>query len=361
MNYRVLVGLSFALALLATAFAGQAFSGLPQDFGSAPSTINVLPRDGSPELRGGERDRAPVQGTFWVHGGPLIDGESRPPGITTDETEVPPQNDAIVIDGSRISISSGCQPVEAKFKTSKKGTRVSAKWPICGIAHHLHFDAVIDAETGGTMTGSLKGQMQKTDKHFFTVFVATTATGDALRIGTYNVQFLPGGFGNDGSPCGFSGSDDTTRPHKIAERIKKSGYDIIALNEVFDEDSRGTFLAELMGTYPHYVAYLTDSTVTTEDSGLMLFSRFPFEPLPDTTFQVHSGDCWASDCNKVAFYEYGRADGDDARSEKGVGFVRIRNPQTNRIYNVLFTHMQASYPGDDDEADAHEHFNTRGH
>lgn len=335
---------------------------VPRELTAAQMTISVLPGDGSPELRGGERDPAPIQGTFWVHGGPVLGRESRPPGMITDEREVPPQNDAIVIDGSRISINSGCPPVAAKFKTSKEGMRVSARWPECGnVARNLHLDAVIDAETGGTMIGSVKGLMQtEIVKDFVTGFIATTATGDALRIGTYNVQFLPGGFGNDGSPCGFSGPDDETRPVRIAERIKKSGYDIIALNEVFDEESRGTFLLELMGTYPHYVAYLTDITVTNEDSDLMLFSRFPFEPLPYTAFQVPSGNCWAIDCSKVAFYVYAWADGDDAMSDKGVGFVRIRNPQTNRIYNVLFTHMQVSYPGEDGETDAYEHFNTRG-
>lgn len=166
---------------------------------------------------------------------------------------------------------------------------------------------------------------------------------DSLRMGTFNVQFLPGS------------DDDTTRSKRIADRIKAGRYDIIALNEVFDEEARDTFVAELSGTYPNYVAYIGDPAVGAEDSGLMLFSRYEFEPLPvpthlhDPSYLVarNAGADWKD----VAFIEYDADIFPDNWAGKGAAFVRINNPHTNRIINVAFTHMQASYPQDEDDCD----------
>lgn len=165
--------------------------------------------------------------------------------------------------------------------------------------------------------------------------------GDSLRIGTFNVQFLPGS------------SDDETRSAKIADRILASSYDIIALNEVFDEDAREVFVAKLKGTFPHFVEYLGDDAVGSEDSGLMLFSRYPFEPLVKQTHLAEPDDVDAqsggADWKQVAFIEYDADVFPDNWAAKGVGLVRIRNPFTQRIYNVAFTHMQASYPEDEED------------
>lgn len=167
--------------------------------------------------------------------------------------------------------------------------------------------------------------------------------GDSLRIGTFNVQFLPGS------------DDDETRSATIANRILASTYDIIALNEVFDEEARETFVSKLKGTFPHYVEYLGDDAVGSEDSGLMLFSRYPFEPLERETHLAEADDVDASnagtDWKQVAFIEYDADVFPDNWAAKGVGLVRIRNPFTNRVYNVAFTHMQASYPEDEEDLD----------
>ena len=165
---------------------------------------------------------------------------------------------------------------------------------------------------------------------------------DSLRIGTFNAQFIPSTF--NGMPPG----DDVARPKQIAARILAGGYDIIALNEVFDEDSRKVFVRELRGAYPHYVAYLGDDAVASEDSGLMLFSRFPFVGLPLKTHIAEPDDLKAqnggSDWKDVAFIEYDASSDSDDMSAKGAAMVRIQNPHTQRIYNIVFTHMQASYP-----------------
>lgn len=167
--------------------------------------------------------------------------------------------------------------------------------------------------------------------------------GESVRMGTFNVQFLPD------SP------DDKTRSKAIADRIKAGQYDVIALNEVFDEEARETFIAELKGTYPSYVGYIGDAAVGAQDSGLMLFSRFPFEPLPDGRYRhdpaylqaVNSGSDWKD----VAFIEYDEDSFPDNWAGKGVAFVRLKNPRTGRIYNIAFSHLQASYPEKEEDAE----------
>jgi hypothetical protein len=170
----------------------------------------------------------------------------------------------------------------------------------------------------------------------------TPQASESLRVMTFNVQFLPPGLTG-------SGGDDVARPPRIVSRIVAGGYDFFVLNEVFDEDSRDLFVLLLASRYPHYVAYIGDDAVGSEDSGLMLFSRFPFEPLPVKTHRADPGNLVAHNGSvapwkEVAFIEYEAHSFPDNWAAKGVAFVRIRNPGTGRIYNVAFTHMQASYP-----------------
>lgn len=171
----------------------------------------------------------------------------------------------------------------------------------------------------------------------------TGCLAESVRVGTFNVQFLPGS------------DDDTTRSKRIADRIKAGQYDIIALNEVFDEEARDTLIAELKGTFPNYVAYIGDPAVGAQDSGLMLFSRFPFEPLPEGKHRqdpdylkaVNNGSDWKD----VAFIEYDEDTFPDNWAAKGAAFVRLKNPRTGRIYNIAFSHLQASYPEDEDDSE----------
>ena len=170
-------------------------------------------------------------------------------------------------------------------------------------------------------------------------------TGDSLRIGTYNTQFL--GFGSRFGCC----DDMPTRARRIAERIRATGFDIVSLCEAFTEDAKSTFIEELSNTYPHYVHFLSsrDGPVF-QDSGLMLFSRHPFVELPPAAalFQsgvrraVSAGMPWPS----VAWTRFdschgARDHGSDCLAQKGVGLVRVQNTNTGRIYNVAFTHLDA--------------------
>ncbi|MCA9772569.1 MAG: endonuclease/exonuclease/phosphatase family protein, partial [Myxococcales bacterium] len=130
-------------------------------------------------------------------------------------------------------------------------------------------------------------------------------------------------------------------------------YDVIVLNEVFDEEARDDFVRKLRRKYPAYVAYLGDDAVGTEDSGLMLFSRFPFQHLPQTSHRAEADDVEArnfgANWKDVAFIEYDHDVFPDNWAAKGCGFARIKNSDSKRVYNVAFTHMQASYPEDEDD------------
>jgi hypothetical protein len=185
--------------------------------------------------------------------------------------------------------------------------------------------------------------------------------GGGLRMATFNAQFLP---------SKFNAGTLEENGERLVERILAADYDFIALNEVFDEDLREILTSGLKGRYPHYVEYLDGDDL--EDSGLALYSKFAFDPLPDPQFRTTPPDCRASgptvqadpasgvpyeydaDCDNVAFLEYDDCHDHDCKAGKGVALVRLHHPLTDQSINVMFTHMQASYiPANhpDEEAD----------
>ncbi len=186
----------------------------------------------------------------------------------------------------------------------------------------------------------------------------------------------------------------------IATEILAGDYDIIAFNEVFGEDARKILVDRLSGKYPHFVSKIDEELLAgeilidtslmeggtfevdgdflkikdllggslhtfkvktaapgqtpgtflvklnAEDSGLMIFSRFPFIDLPNNAFKWDSGELDGT-TDQVAFTRFSSFADSDALAAKGAGLVRIQNPVNNTIYNVVFTHTQADYPPDD--------------
>jgi hypothetical protein len=124
----------------------------------------------------------------------------------------------------------------------------------------------------------------------------------------------------------------------FAERILRQNDEVMIFNEVFDESAKDVLVNLLSPTFPHYVRVFKDSPGL-EDSGLMLFSRYPFASLPNTTYQSPVD----ATTDQVAFIPYSECEDDDCLSDKGIGLVRIENPYTGMVYTVTFTHMQADY------------------
>jgi len=134
------------------------------------------------------------------------------------------------------------------------------------------------------------------------------------------------------------------RAKDIVKYIKEHpDVDILALNEVFLEDARSYFVSQLKGDFPYYVERVVGGTPCTEDSGLMLFSRFPFMSLPPS--MMPGGDFLAEAMGipwpSVAFTEFEDCNCEDCLAEKAAAYVRIQNPNSGDIYHVVWTHMQA--------------------
>lgn len=192
-----------------------------------------------------------------------------------------------------------------------------------------------------------------------------------LRLLTYNVQCRPL----------VDAVDNETRADEIARRIVASpaDFDIVCLNEVFDEDARTKFIDGLKGKYPHHIARiggdraftssLTDTdgagfvtaaialqalsfglvgaAARSQDSGLMLFSKFAFDMMPNPE------DAGQPAVPAVKWQPYIKATGDDALSDKGALAVRLRLDGGDRFV-IGLTHMQASDKDDETHADIRE-------
>lgn len=209
--------------------------------------------------------------------------------------------------------------------------------------------------------------------------------GESIRVATYNA-FLLSPFFKCFNPnfvdCLLQINGETEKwANHLADTIlaDPDRFDIIAINEAWDEDAKSILVRRLRPTFPNFVRKIDadliqirgqslediltgqpKAVVTAifngapvgkingEDSGLMLFAkpRFRFLPLPDDTFKwgdVSSQTLEAS-TDEVAFTLFEDCGSDDCFSGKGAALVRLQDIQSERIWNVVFTHMQADYP-----------------
>ena len=185
-----------------------------------------------------------------------------------------------------------------------------------------------------------------------------------VTVATYNVQQIPEPHDHNGHYFDENGDplSDSDRAHLIAANIKDALPDIIALNEVFDEDSRDIFISELGGVYGFHVDKI--GAGDPEDSGLMLFSRFPFEKMEfsgghtygcgdaQITMNANILDCTKEFLGFVEFqcdgsYSWDIANQPDCVSDKGAGIVKIGLPSGESLF-VVFSHFVSTY-GDDSE------------
>lgn len=118
---------------------------------------------------------------------------------------------------------------------------------------------------------------------------------------------------------------DTERARKIALQIIEEGPHIVCLQEVFDDEARAAIADGLKDEYPYYVsrAGFKAACGLGEDSGLMIFSKFPIEKVKFVLF--YNCVCGLSD--SVASKGAVRAD------------IRI----DGKIVRVINTHLYASY------------------
>lgn len=191
-----------------------------------------------------------------------------------------------------------------------------------------------------------------------------------LRIGTFNTQLdsLLFEIGKDWQkflmdPKGVATKHTakvTNKAEQIADRILFSGYDydVIALIEVFSEDARSVLLSKLSSAYPYRIEKLPkivaplppgilgavgeflgdalgivldmlgiDLPDIGEDSGLMLFSRYP---IVKTSFREFTFPSTEAAILAIP----------DSLAAKGAAYARIFNPITKDTFNLVLTHLQ---------------------
>ena len=218
---------------------------------------------------------------------------------------------------------------------------------------------------------------------------------DSTRILTYNVQCRSWGME---ALADTSFIDPTTtaedRARAIADNILASAhdYDIVCLNEVFDEDARDIFVASLRGRYPYAVtkadylnlgvmwaglpplpinpaaAALTVTGIAFlsgwadlgapkfEDSGVMIFSRWPFEARPLTDTIIGLLDPFAVSqltpigLPVVDFLPFEDSTANDKWAAKGLVHARFVRPD-GRTVDVFATHTQADEHAVSEEKD----------
>ena len=201
-----------------------------------------------------------------------------------------------------------------------------------------------------------------------------------LRILTYNTQLRSWMMELNGFPPNIPPSYTApTRAKLIAANILASAhdYDVVCLNEVFDEESRDILSGELRGAYPYQVtkadlmytrlarpgivndlenkafdlAFEPLLNVASlfalkfEDSGLFLASRFPFGtvPLTQPIIDVLGADAaqeFPDGLMQVSFMTYADTAGGDGRASKGVLWARLLQ-QANQPMDIFMSHTQA--------------------
>ena len=199
-----------------------------------------------------------------------------------------------------------------------------------------------------------------------------------LRVLTYNVQFRSWGMelGAQGSLTPYTSVEE--RAKQICERIltRPEPWDVLCFYEVFDEDGRDVLERKLRTTYPHYVrkadaddrgagvlevlggiaitlggavwglglgllGAVTLLSSRWEDSGLMLFSKFPFKgiPIPDSLVQF-AGIPRGTTIPNVAYVPYEDAADNDTGAAKGVVYAELQLPD-ELTFHLMISHTQA--------------------
>lgn len=188
-------------------------------------------------------------------------------------------------------------------------------------------------------------------------------TGPSLRLMTYNASFqaepLPDFWNDPNEPYLMS---DDNRAVRMRTLIEAEDPDVIVLNEINKDEVKDKLALELHWTWRHYVKNVDDFFSPYNDSGLMLFSKWPLVPLSKLHItQDPPGEGWgyadtfvngqwvesSSVITRTNVLIYEDAFSPDNKSEKGVVAARIINEcDGDRPFNVVFSHTQATYPDD---------------
>lgn len=141
----------------------------------------------------------------------------------------------------------------------------------------------------------------------FPILASDLTDENVLNVLSYNIYMLT-------PPIALT--DQGTRANYIHQHVHD--YDVLIINEAFDNDARAVLTANLVAEYPYYTD-VVDESGSLEDGGVILYSRWPIE---------YSEDIVYTDC-----------DGDDCLAAKGAMYARIN--KLGKTYHVFGTHTQA--------------------
>ena len=130
---------------------------------------------------------------------------------------------------------------------------------------------------------------------------------NTLNVLSYNIFML--------TPP-ISLSNQGTRANHIHHHV--DGYDVLIINEAFDNSARDILTNNLSAEYPYYTDVINESG-SVEDGGVLIYSHWPIE----FSDQIVYNDC----------------DADDCLAAKGVMYARIN--KNGKKYHVFGTHTQA--------------------
>jgi endonuclease/exonuclease/phosphatase family metal-dependent hydrolase len=171
--------------------------------------------------------------------------------------------------------------------------------------------------------------------------------GHSIRVLSFNTELLSPWFSEPSPDAGLPANERThEKAAAIAAVLREGKFDVIGLNEVWDEDDgKDQLVDKLCPTYPNFVRSVDASAVSDErpeDSGLMLFSKLAFLPLPNQTFVSNDSESSLGDnSNRIAYTRFDDCAGTDCLASKGALMVRLQHPSSGRILDFVTTHLQA--------------------
>lgn len=106
-------------------------------------------------------------------------------------------------------------------------------------------------------------------------------TLDKLKIITLNICMIPWFYP-------FTIGNNTSRAHGICSKLKELDYDIICLQELFDEDIRSIFVTQL-SNYHSVLDMRPQGMFKGVNSGLAIFSKYPLTDIKGYNFPYFRG------------------------------------------------------------------------
>ena len=141
-----------------------------------------------------------------------------------------------------------------------------------------------------------------------------------IRLLTYNLAMLPF----------FLGTAKEERARAFINEIRDHRhYDILCLQEIFDEKIREQLGNGLKDRYPYMVEKSGDHDILNEDSGLFFASKFPILRHTYREFYAKSSGTW------------------DALVDKGlfIACLKLGRDDNQQILHIYNAHLQSDEPG----------------